>query len=54
MTLQQIYYALEVAVVGSMNKAADIEDNTIRFSLGLEDPRDLIEDLEQAFEKAFA
>ena len=26
-------------------KAADIEDNTIRLSIGLEDPQDLIEDL---------
>ena len=34
-------------------KAADIEDNTIRLSIGLEDPQDLIEDLQQALEKAF-
>ena len=34
-------------------KAADIEDNTIRSSIGLEDPQDLIEDLQQALEKAF-
>lgn len=34
-------------------KAADIQDNTIRLSLGLEDPQDLIEDLKQALEKAF-
>lgn len=34
-------------------KATDIEDNTIRLSIGLEDPQDLIEDLQQALEKAF-
>lgn len=34
-------------------KAADIEDNTIRLSIGMEDPQDLIEDLQQALEKAF-
>ena len=34
-------------------EAADIQDNTIRLSLGLEDARDLIDDLTQAFEKAF-
>ena len=34
-------------------KAADIEDNTIRLSIGLEDLQDLIEDLQQALEKAF-
>ena len=34
-------------------KSADIEDNTIRLSIGLEDPHDLIEDLQQALEKAF-
>ena len=34
-------------------KAADIEDNTIRLSIGLEEPQDLIEDLQQALEKAF-
>lgn len=34
-------------------KAADIEDNTIRLSIELEDPQDLIEDLQQALEKAF-
>ena len=27
--------------------------NTIRLSIGLEDPQDLIDDLAQAFEKAF-
>lgn len=32
---------------------ADIQPETIRLSLGLEDPKDLIADLEQAFEKAF-
>jgi len=32
--------------------AADIEDETIRLSIGLEDPEDLIEDLRQAFEAA--
>lgn len=36
-----------------IQKAADISDNTIRLSIGLEDPQDLIEDLEQAFEQAF-
>ncbi len=35
-------------------KAADIQDNTIRLSIGLEDSEDLIEDLEQAFEAAFS
>ena len=34
-------------------KAAEIYDNTIRLSIGLEDADDLIEDLTQAFEKAF-
>ena len=34
-------------------KAADIEYNTIRLSIGLEDLQDLIEDLQQALEKAF-
>lgn len=34
-------------------KAADIQDNTIRLSLGLEDADDLIDDLRQAFEKVF-
>ena len=34
-------------------KSADIEDNTIRLSIELEDPQDLIEDLQQALEKAF-
>jgi O-acetylhomoserine (thiol)-lyase len=33
---------------------ADIPENLIRLSLGLEDPKDLIEDLTQAFNKAFA
>ncbi len=32
---------------------ADIPKNIIRLSIGLEDPEDLIADLEQAFEKAF-
>ena len=36
-----------------LQKAADIQDNTIRLSLGLEDPEDLIEDLQQAFDKVF-
>lgn len=35
------------------NKAG-IRPETIRLSLGLEDPKDLIADLEQAFEKAFS
>ncbi|GHU29135.1 O-acetylhomoserine aminocarboxypropyltransferase [Spirochaetia bacterium] len=35
-------------------KQADIEPNLIRVSLGLEDPEDLIQDLEQAFTHAFA
>lgn len=35
-------------------KEADIPPETIRLSLGLEDPKDLIADLEQAFEKAFS
>jgi O-acetylhomoserine (thiol)-lyase len=34
-------------------KLADIAPETIRLSIGLEDPDDLIADLEQAFEKAF-
>lgn len=38
----------------SLQKAADIENATIRLSLGLEDADDLIEDLQQAFDKAFA
>lgn len=33
---------------------ADIPENLIRISTGLEDPSDLIADLEQAFQKAFA
>ncbi len=36
-----------------LQKAADIQDNTIRLSLGLEDPQDLIDDLQQAFDKVF-
>lgn len=36
-----------------LQKAADIHAETIRLSLGLEDPQDLIEDLEQAFNVAF-
>lgn len=36
-----------------IRRAADIEDNTIRLSLGLEDAQDLTEDLEQAFKAAF-
>lgn len=36
-----------------LQDAADIHDNTIRLSLGLEDADDLIEDLQQAFDKAF-
>jgi O-acetylhomoserine sulfhydrylase len=35
-----------------LQKAADIHDETIRLSLGLEDAEDLIEDLQQAFEAA--
>lgn len=35
-------------------KIADIPENLIRISAGLEDPSDLIADLEQAFEKAYA
>lgn len=35
-------------------EAADIPENLIRVSAGLEDPVDLIADLEQAFQKAFA
>ena len=35
------------------DEAADIADNTIRLSIGLEDPDDLIQDLTNAFEKAF-
>ena len=35
------------------HKLADIPKNIIRLSIGLEDAEDLIEDLEQAFEKAF-
>jgi O-acetylhomoserine (thiol)-lyase len=34
-------------------KAADIEPNLIRLSLGLEDAEDLIADLDQAFKKVF-
>ncbi|WP_198429925.1 PLP-dependent transferase [Treponema primitia] len=34
-------------------KAADIEPNLIRISLGLEDAEDLIADLDQAFKKVF-
>lgn len=37
-----------------LQEAADIHANTIRLSLGLEDPDDLIEDLQQAFDKAFS
>ena len=33
---------------------ADIPENLIRISTGLEDPADLIADLEQAFQKALA
>ncbi|WP_026495053.1 O-acetylhomoserine aminocarboxypropyltransferase/cysteine synthase family protein [Butyrivibrio sp. WCD3002] len=36
------------------HKLADIPKNLIRLSIGLEDAEDLIADLEQAFEKAFA
>ena len=36
-----------------LQKAADIHAETIRLSLGLEDADDLIEDLQQAFDKAF-
>lgn len=35
-----------------VQQEADIEDRTIRLSIGLEDPQDLIDDLKQAFEKA--
>lgn len=34
-------------------EVADIPENLIRISAGLEDPKDLIADLEQAFEKAY-
>ncbi len=34
--------------------AAGIEAGTIRLSIGLEDPDDLIEDLDQAIARAFA
>ena len=37
-----------------VHELADIPKNLIRLSIGLEDPEDLIEDLKQAFEKAFA
>ncbi len=37
-----------------LQEKADIYENTIRLSLGLEDTEDLIEDLSQAFEIAFA
>lgn len=37
-----------------LQKLADINDRTIRLSLGLEDPQDLIEDLAQALDHAFA
>ena len=36
------------------HKLANIPGNLVRLSIGLEDPEDLIEDLKQAFEKAFA
>lgn len=36
------------------HKLANIPKNLVRLSIGLEDPEDLIEDLKQAFEKAFA
>jgi O-acetylhomoserine (thiol)-lyase len=35
-------------------RLADIAPETVRLSIGLEDPADLIADLDQAFEKAFA
>ena len=35
-------------------KSADIQDNTIRLSIGLEDADDLVEDLAQALDKAFS
>jgi O-acetylhomoserine (thiol)-lyase len=35
-------------------RLADIAPETVRLSIGLEDPEDLIADLDQAFEKAFA
>lgn len=35
-------------------RQADLPENLIRISAGLEDPRDLIEDLTQAFQAAFA
>jgi O-acetylhomoserine (thiol)-lyase len=35
-------------------KLAELTDDTIRLSFGLEDPDDLIADLKQAFEKAYA
>ncbi|MBR2188241.1 MAG: O-acetylhomoserine aminocarboxypropyltransferase/cysteine synthase [Eubacterium sp.] len=38
----------------ALQKAADISEETIRLSIGLEDPADLIEDLQQAFAQAFA
>ena len=37
-----------------IREAADVQDHTIRLSLGLEDSEDLINDLNQAFEKAFS
>lgn len=36
-----------------LHELADIPDNLVRISVGLEDAKDLISDLEQAFEKAF-
>ena len=36
-----------------VHELADIPKNLIRLSIGLEDAEDLIEDLKQAFEKAF-
>jgi cystathionine beta-lyase/cystathionine gamma-synthase len=34
-------------------KVTGLSINTIRLSIGLEDPQDLIDDLDQAFVKAF-
>jgi O-acetylhomoserine (thiol)-lyase len=38
----------------AQQRIADIAPETVRLSIGLEDPDDLIADLDQAFEKAFA
>jgi O-acetylhomoserine (thiol)-lyase len=41
-------------LTAEQQKLADIAPETVRLSIGLEDPEDLIADLDQAFEKAFA